>query len=466
MARLLASKLGSHDIATVALLLGLMVFFLFGGSSRGDTASLLIVRPVGAILFVCGLAIALRDGTLQDNIIGCLLLAWMVLVALQLVPLPPAMWSELPGREPVVAAYEAAGQPLGWKPVSLVPMATINAFFALTVPVAAFLMFLQSDPRVQRLALSLLLLLAGLSAMFGILQAASGSSPSLYPYRLSNNTGPIGFFPNRNHQAMVLAALIPMMLVLAETSSVATARRDLVRWLARIAGFAFVVVIIMTGARVGTMLGLLAFIASLYLTGQKPDLGRKKRKGPALPKFIQFFVERQKVFLPAAAIAILSVTFLFASGLAFERIASKDTFGDLRFAILPTIWEMIKAGFPFGFGFGTFPEVYEMFEPTRMMQELYINRAHNDWFEILIEGGVFAGILALAIMAIVVRGALSNLKRILQPRNETDLMLGASMIGMAVLLLGSLTDYPLRTPAAATVFAIFLAVSHQTTQKR
>src|SRR3546814_17788482 len=61
-----------------------------------------------------------------------LVLATMLLVLLQLVPLPPGLWTALPGREFLLSA------PLSqetWRPWSLTPSTTINAASSLIVPV-------------------------------------------------------------------------------------------------------------------------------------------------------------------------------------------------------------------------------------------------------------------------------------------------------------------------------------------
>src|SRR5262249_5961331 len=51
----------------------------------------------------------------------CAILAWPLL---QLIPMPPSLWSGLPGRGEIASAYEAAGMTLPWLPISLYPSAT------------------------------------------------------------------------------------------------------------------------------------------------------------------------------------------------------------------------------------------------------------------------------------------------------------------------------------------------------
>ena len=66
--------------------------------------------------------------------------------------------------------------------------------------------------------------------------------------------------------------------------------------------------------------------------------------------------------MAAAFLLAIAVLFMLGGGAAFERLAEKDSFGDLRFQILPDVLAMIGNAFPLGWGFGSFPEVYEIYE--------------------------------------------------------------------------------------------------------
>src|SRR6266480_3632256 len=53
-----------------------------------------------------------------------LLCAILALPLLQLIPMPPSVWSSLPGRGEIASAYDSAGMALPWLPISLDPIAT------------------------------------------------------------------------------------------------------------------------------------------------------------------------------------------------------------------------------------------------------------------------------------------------------------------------------------------------------
>src|SRR5215203_1294363 len=60
----------------------------------------------------------------------------LLLVILQLVPLPPGVWMGLPGREPIAEGYGLLGQPLPWLPISLTPYDTAATALTLLPPLA------------------------------------------------------------------------------------------------------------------------------------------------------------------------------------------------------------------------------------------------------------------------------------------------------------------------------------------
>ena len=87
-----------------------------------------------------------------------------------------------------------------------------------------------------------------------------------------------------------------------------------------------------------------------------------------------------------------------------------------------------------GFGLGTWPVVYPAY--ARFDNGLAANHAHNDWAEWAAEGGVpFVGLMALLALWSI--------------RPSADSLWG---IGVPVVFLHSLVDYPLREPALAAVF--------------
>lgn len=116
----------------------------------------------------------------------------------------------------------------------------------------------------------------------------------------------------------------------------------------------------------------------------------------------------------------------------------------------PAIWAgtlaAIPAYLPFGSGLGTFDLIYAQFQAGSDIQLSYVNHAHNEFLELVLEAGLPGLLLIVAYLIAVISSLL------LLPR--TPLRMGA-FCGVLFLLIHSAVDYPLRTPALLAVF-IFL----------
>ena len=125
--------LGTAAVICLSLMLG-------GGTHQGlwsdaivQLASLLLLGLLllGAPASSIPSATATRGGDRR--------LVIALLPLLQLVRLPPMLWTLLPGRGAFAAAYREANISLPWLPISLDPAATWRSFLALAPPVAVFL---------------------------------------------------------------------------------------------------------------------------------------------------------------------------------------------------------------------------------------------------------------------------------------------------------------------------------------
>lgn len=102
---------------------------------------------------------------------------------------------------------------------------------------------------------------------------------------------------------------------------------------------------------------------------------------------------------------------------------------------------------------GSFERVYQVHEPDALLGPNYMNHAHNDWLEILLNGGVAAGLLL--IVALV--GYSLQFKRAFFVRAASSPAVHFSRLGLVMLLLTasvSAFDYPLRVPSLAALIAV------------
>lgn len=433
----------------------IIAIFLFGGGARADISSLILLRPLMAVTLVILMFVLGRR--VFDEAPGpfILLLLAVLLVLAHLVPLPPAVWTALPGRSAVTETMDAVGVVPGWMPFTLSPVDGWNQLFALMIPAGAMYVAVGMGRESSPFLLKLLLMVILASALLGLLQAIGPAQGPLYLYRITNNGLAVGLFSNRNHQAMLLACAFPLLALWASTARGSAEALRAKYIVALCAALALVPLLLVTGSRSGLGLAVLGIVAGLLLFRRSTANFSDRRKGSG---------GLVVLVLAAGAICLAALAAAFSGrGTAWQRLTEGDAVEDLRFQALPYISEAIWAHFPFGSGAGSFVPVYKLIEPERLISADYFNHAHNDVAEILLEFGL-PGLLLMLLGVLGWAWSVQRLWRLHQASDSamrTDHMFGwAGAAILFILGLGSLVDYPLRTPSLAalvTIAAVWMA---------
>lgn len=370
-----------------------------------------------------------------------LLCAILELPLIQLIPLPPAAWAILPGRTSIRSAYEVAGIAPPWLPISLDPNATWRALLSLLPAAAIFLAMLSMTHKARRLLVVLMLAVACISIVVDMLQMIGGPESGLRFYAITNADRAVGFLANSNHNAAFLYAAIPF----AAASAIVLANGQRHRWVLGVVAMALllaalVMALALTRSRGGMALGVLAGLLCVALVWR---LGRGK--------------SRRKLLLIVGSGNLIAALVAFQFGFVSlsQRVEDAELIQDLRWSVAAVTARAAVANLPFGSGFGTFIPEYRMFAPRELERVNYVNRAHDDWLEVWLEGGVLA--MAVAIAFLVWFGWVSL--RVWRTRSsaghEIDgLLPRAGSIVIVLLMLHSIVDYPLRTTAIMTVFSL------------
>jgi O-antigen ligase len=142
-----------------------------------------------------------------------------------------------------------------------------------------------------------------------------------------------------------------------------------------------------------------------------------------------------------------------------DRVTT-DPLQDARLPLARTTLGAALHYLPLGSGFGTFPSVYGIFErPTDLVPGTYANRAHNEFAEVFLEGGVFGIGLILALFVWFVHRSSQIWRRRPGASIKQEMLLARSAtIVISLLLLHSLVDYPLRTGAMMAVLGVCCAL--------
>ncbi|MXO71619.1 O-antigen ligase family protein [Alteraurantiacibacter buctensis] len=422
---------------------------LMGGGSRADIASNGPLRALAAVLLAVGVWYQTRTSLRRVLVPLLALLALALLIALQLVPLPPDVWGSLPGREPFVRLGELAGIPDAWRPLTFSPMKTGNSLAALIVPLAALLMVSLLDDEHWR-NLPWVFIAAGVaSALFGMAQILLPGAGGLYLYDVTNTGSAVGLFSNRNHNAMFLAVALLLCVLRLER-----ARRGPLENEVLAAGLAALVIlagILVNASRSGLVgLGLVGLIFAVRALLHWREQARAGQSG----------VPRRVWAGGLVGLLSLGLVAMFAAlgrSPAIARLLQEDPGQDLRVQALPTVLAMLRDFQPFGAGFGAFEYAFFVREPEAMLGERYLNNVHNDWLQFPLEGGVPAILLALVLLGLFV----SRCWQLVRDRAHGGAMLRNAVAGALVLLLlmiGSLVDYPLRTPSIMVLAVVAAAM--------
>lgn len=432
----------------VVFCLFIALVFATGGGSRGDIESLVVLRPL-AVLFA-GLAVLFMTGPEVRRLgVPAILLALLALVQiLQLVPLPQGLWSQLPKRDAIAAIGTGFGFGEIWRPLTLAPVRTLNSLFSLTVPVACLLLVAIQKPQWRRRIMLAFLVAAAATALWAALQLSGPVRGPLYLYRITNGGEAVGLFANRNHQAVFVAC---GTVIWAWYLSQVDPRAPFGGAKAAVAFGAYlssVALLVITGSRSGLLLELLLtplavwFLLQSEFMRQGFRLGRMQIRGLWL--VLGFVV----------ALALLIVLMLSLSrSMAIDRfvgLVQGDEVDELRTLIFGILLRMIADFMPFGSGFGSFEYAFQMYEPVDILTRRYVNQAHNDLAQFLIEGGLFAAALLAAFGLWLVRRVVWIVRRT-EGDERRLLILCASLV--VALALASLPDYPLRTPSLMTFLA-------------
>jgi O-antigen ligase len=371
----------------------------------------------------------------------------VVLPLLQLVPLPPSAWTALPGRGPFAAAYKAAGMTIPWEPVSLDPAATWLSLLSLLPAVSVFLALLVLGLKTRRILSLIILGFAFGGVLLGIAQIAGGPTSSLRFYE--DNTGDsVGLFANRNHYVALLTASIP--IAAAWSVGVArsrSAKRGLYLALLLVVYVAVMLGIGMARSRAGVILAVIAGLVSPALAWESKPGG----VGSGSRKLLVFFI--------CANLCGLALAFQFGFVGFANRLEDQSVLADQRKPIAQITIHAIEADLPMGVGLGAFGPIYQMFEPPAVATPTPVIHAHDDWLELILDGGLPALALIFAFLLWYMHASIQIWRESPRTGGAIDRALarsGSFVVGL--LLLHSIVDYPLRTASLMVVFAFAAAL--------
>lgn len=416
----------------------LLLALLVGGASREEVIAPDIVGLLSVPLL--GWAIwRLRDRPVEraERFAFAILAACFLVGLIQLIPLPPGLWTALPGRGRFVDELAAAGIAPGWAPISLKPQATVAALLCLIPAAAMFLALRTLDQAGRRMLVFLVLCVSVVSAVIGGLQVVGGPDSALRFYAVTNPDPAVGFFANRNHLASLFVCAVPF----AALEALEAARRrppGRVRIALMLALILLAAAgVVLTQSRAGALLLGLSLLGAAALAWRSGLFGSASRGRAAL-----------------ALGALLGAVVLVGGPVIFGGVLDRVGGGletEIRIPAAQVASGAALTYAPVGSGLGSFVPIYMMHETAGSMQNTYVNHAHDDWLELLVETGLLGASVMIAFLIWFARVGWRAWRR-RDSAGGPGARAASLVIGL--LLAHSLVDYPLRTPAMMCLFAL------------
>jgi len=417
---------------------------VLGGASRGGFIANGVLQGLAAVILVwCLLDQRLNRLTIAARWLIGLAIAFFGLVLLQLVPLPPSIWTQLPGRSEIAEGYRIAGMALPDLPLSLAPEETLNGLLWFLPPLAAFVLIVRAPWRTVTAYLRWAIALCAVaSVLFGLAQVIDGGTSVLYLYASTNRGLPVGFFANVNHQATLLLMATPFLGALAGRLHMRVQMGDGDVGQGIVVASMTVMValgIMIAGSVAGYVLFGPAVVMALVIAGG--------RGGSPVRVFVMIGIA-----LALAMLGFLVANSPMLSDLGITNLsASSLSRPDIFTRTLRAIGDFM----PLGSGLGSFEALYPRCEDPTLITSTFVNHAHNDYLEIALELGVpgIGLLVAVVIWWGFQAGAIWR-----SESGESIRLRKAATVALGLVLLHSLADYPLRTGAVATFAAICLGL--------
>ena len=272
-------------------------------------------------------------------------------------------------------------------------------------------------------------------AAFAMLQSVSSAGKIYWTWTPVHGGWIYGPYVNHNHYAGLMELLVPIPIVIAlsKLSSVRT------RMLAALAAALMAGTVLLSGSRGG----LLALTIELAVLVGLTKIQRKTVK--------------VRVALSASLVAALGIAAWIGGGEITSRLESigtetrQELSGGMRLNIDRDGLKMFSHRPVFGFGLGTFATAYPGFRS--FSTTFFVNEAHNDYIQLLVETGIVGFGLMLWFLASFYRAAARKARGWETTVNGALAL--AAIVGCTGLLIHSFLDFNLQIPANAALFFTF-----------
>ena len=420
----------------------------FGTVEIWSYATMEIAVGLGALLFFSSIWYFKKSLVVVPGIVPLLLL--LAFMMLQAIPLPVELVkilspSSYDAYSPVLTLSQSQ-----WIPLTINQKATLEEFLRIGCYSLFYIFTVQllSQKGYVKRTVHIVIGLAAFIALLAIVQAV-GSPDKIYWLRnVPQNAHPFGPWINPNQFAGFMEMLSPIALGLFLFYKPRVAIDEPLR--VRIVNF-----FTMPSSNFHLFLG---FAASLMALSVFVSLCRGGILTITLSAFVFLLIYNMK--RPAtgrgAVLVIVGCVIIAISWFGWDTIIAEFNRGltdtgeltDGRFDIWKDSKRIFQAFFLFGSGFGTYIDIFPSFRSFPGIH--IIDHAHNDYIELLTDGGIIGfGLAAWFVLAVLLHGW----KKISVRGDQYAVLLGiGAFTGIIAMLIHSVTDFNMHNGADGLYF--------------
>lgn len=286
----------------------------------------------------------------------------------------------------------------------------------------------ENDRRIFALAL---IGFGALYAFFALAQSLTSEGKFFWVYTPRFHGSIYGSYVNHDHYAGLLEMLVPFPLVVSMGHLQRGGKRALIAFFAVLMAST----IFLSGSRGGMIAFVIEIVAFAALT-----LIQRRNSSVALA-------------LIAVCVLILSFLVFVGKGQVLGRLG--DLGPGMRLDMTKDCLKIFSHRPVWGWGLGTFPTVYPAYRS--FYTNLFVNEAHNDYAQLLVETGLLGFGLMLWFLVSLYQHGLPTLRR-WELRWDGAVSL-AALLGCTGILFHSFVDFNLQIPANAALFYVLCGLA-------
>ncbi|MCO6511480.1 MAG: O-antigen ligase family protein [Aridibacter famidurans] len=440
--------LESAAIFVLLIVIPVIANLSFGGVSTGSFAFITLLVSLIPVLWLVN---TFRYGRFTAAFHPTQL-AFAGLIVLGLFQLLPLAGSAVPDGVLTEGASNALSVEPNATRLAVIRLFVFGVFFS------AALTFIDSRSRIRKLVV-VLVIFGSLMAFFAVLQSLSDPT-TIYGITPAAQARPFGSFINRHHFASFLVMMFAMSLAPLVGGGV---KRD------KLVFFGIAVILIGTGVIFAgsrgaflSLVAVLSFLAVSFLLINRSDArANPRRSGKSL-------LGRPALII-GSAVGLLLVLIVFAvwaggeqellRGAAMQEAG--DDFSTGRLHYWSVALKIFYANPLIGSGLESFGVAFTRYDTWSGIYR--VEHAHNDYLQMLSDGGVVGLSLVLVFIYSLFRSAIGTIRGA-KDRFRRSAAVGA-LAGCFGVMVHSFVDFPLRTNANMFFFLLLAVIATGTTNR-